>query len=231
MRVRVQILGWSLIWSGVFIFGYLGWQLFVTDFFNSNLQGREQAGLTEAIAEAPPLPVEEVDTSDLVEVPPGAPDVVSFTAEEAPDIGESFAFIRIPKIEVDQVVFAGVDTRTLRSGPGHMPSTPVPGQPGNAVISGHRTTYGSPFHNLDMLEPGDRIEVETFAGTHVYEVRELEIVRPTDVWVTHHREGGWLTLTTCHPKFSARQRLIVFAELVEGPNYPYIQLHRQTTSG
>lgn len=198
----------------------MGWQLFVTDFLNSNLQDREQAGLVGAIAVAAPLLVEQVETSNDPELPPS---IVDFTPETPPETGEAFAFIRIPKIEVDQVVFAGTDTRTLRSGPGHMKGTPVPGQPGNAVISGHRTTYGSPFHNLDLLQAGDRIEVETFSGTHVYEVRELQIVQPTDVWVTHHRDGGWLTLTTCHPKFSARERLIVFAELVDGPNHAYIQ--------
>ena len=99
-----------------------------------------------------------------------------------------------------------------------MPQTPLPGQPGNAVISGHRTTYGAPFHNLDVLEPGDRIEVETALGLHVYEVRESFVVRPTDIWVTDPKPGAWLTLTTCHPKFSARERLIISAELVEGPN-------------
>ena len=51
---------------------------------------------------------------------------------------------------------------------------------------------------------------------------KLKIVKPTDVWVTEPRDGAWLTLTTCHPKFSSRQRLIVFAELVDGPNYESI---------
>jgi hypothetical protein len=44
------------------------------------------------------------------------------------------------------------------------------------------------------------------------------VVRPNALWVTEPIDGGWLTLTTCHPKFSASRRLIVFAELVEGPN-------------
>jgi sortase A len=105
-----------------------------------------------------------------------------------------------------------------------MPATPLPGQPGNSVISGHRTTYGAPFHELDTLVSGDRIEVETAIGLHVYEVRSIDIVRPTDVWVTEPRTGAWLTLTTCHPKFSARERLIVFAELVEGPNLDAVRV-------
>ena len=104
-----------------------------------------------------------------------------------------------------------------------MPGTPIPGQPGNSVISGHRTTYGRPFFDFDLLDPGDRITVETAIGTHTYEVRERFLVAPDEVWVTDDRAGGWLTLTTCHPKFSARERLIITAELVEGPNLAYIE--------
>ena len=112
----------------------------------------------------------------------------------------------------------GVRRRDLKTGAGHMPGTPLPGQPGNAVISGHRTTYGAPFGEFDQIVEGDRIEVDTALGTHVYEVRETLIVKATAVWVTEPRPGAWLTLTTCNPKFSARERLVVFAELVEGPN-------------
>jgi sortase (surface protein transpeptidase) len=66
------------------------------------------------------------------------------------------------------------------------------------------------------------VEIETAIGTHVYEVRESFIVAPTDVWVTNQRDGGWLTLTTCNPKYSARERLIVTAELMSGPNAEYV---------
>jgi sortase A len=104
-----------------------------------------------------------------------------------------------------------------------MPWTPVPGQPGNAVISGHRTTYGRPFYDLDQLVLGDRIEVETAIGISVYEVKVIEIVLPTDVYVTEPLPGAWLTLTTCHPRFSAAERLVVQAELVAGPNFDFVE--------
>ena len=117
------------------------------------------------------------------------------------------------------------DRQTLKSGPGHMESTALPGQPGNSVLSGHRTTHGRPFFDFDLLEIGDSIEVETAVGVHVYRIREMRIVQPTDVWVTDDRPGGWMTLTTCNPKFSARERLVVWAEMVSGPNYQFIQLH------
>ena len=113
-----------------------------------------------------------------------------------------------------------------------MPGTALPGQPGNAVISGHRTTYGRPFFDLDQLQPGDRIEIETAIGTHVYELREGSfIVAPTDVWVAEPRDGAWLTLTTCNPKFSARERLIVTAELVSGPNLEYVRALEERLTG
>ena len=106
-----------------------------------------------------------------------------------------------------------------------MVRTPLPGQAGNSVLSGHRTTYGRPFFDFDLLDVGDDIEVETAVGTHTYRIRDMEIVQPTDIWVTDNRPGGWLTLTTCNPKFSARERLVVFAEMVSGPNFEFVQLH------
>jgi sortase A len=77
--------------------------------------------------------------------------------------------------------------------------------------------------DLDLLEPGDVIEVETAIGVHTYTVRETIIVSPTDVWVTDPKPGAWLTLTTCNPKYSAAQRMIVQAELTDGPNLEYAQ--------
>ena len=221
MRRNVQILAWTFIWSGVFISGYLAWQLFVTDIITRGVQVEAQAELDGLLEDATAV----TETIDVEQPPVGSPQSVTFTPETAPDRGEPFAFIRIPDIGVDQVVFAGVDVETLKSGPGHMEGTPVPGQPGNAVISGHRTNYGRPFFDFDLLETGDRIDVESASGVHVYEVRELAVVQPTDVWVTDPRPGGWLTLTTCNPKFSAKERLIVWAEMVAGPNYDYVTLH------
>jgi sortase A len=230
MRYKVQVVGWALIWSGLFIFGYLGWQLFGTDVINAGVQAEASEELEVVLEESDPVP-ESVDSAEYlgagVIVPPQIPQVVDFTSEEPVAVGESFAFMSIPKIGMEGlVVYEGVDRETLRKGPGHMGSTALPGQPGNAVISGHRTTYGSPFFDFDLLEPGDTVEVETATGSHVYEVREIQVVAPTDVWVTGDRPGGWLTLTTCNPKFSARERLVVFAEMVDGPNFEYVSLHK-----
>ena len=103
----------------------------------------------------------------------------------------------------------------LRLGPGHFPDTPLPGQFGNAAIAGHRTTYGQPFHNVDQLVVGDDIVVTTEAGRFTYVVDDIEIVLPSDyeVVATVDRAKATLTLTSCHPKWSAAQRIIVHAAL------------------
>jgi sortase A len=217
MRRNIQILGWALIWTGLYIFGYLGWQLVGTDLVNERVQA-------EAVQD-----LHVFFQDERVHLPPAQPVAgeegipLEYFPEDEPVESTEFAKIRVPKLRLDAVVFEGVTRDTLTQGPGHMPGTPLPGQPGNAVISGHRTTYGRPFFDFDLLEPGDRIEVETSIGIHVYEVRESLIVAPTDVWVTDDKAGGWLTLTTCNPKFSARERLIISAEMIDGPNLAYIE--------
>lgn len=220
-----------MVWSGLLTLGIVGYQLFVTDLINARVQAEAQQELAQElelrrdeiaepiVVEAEPPPEADAGSSG----PSVAPERIEYLSEQAGEEGSPVAEMRIPSLDLSQVVFEGVTPETLRSGPGHMPWTPLPGQPGNAVISGHRTTYGAPFYDLDALEPGDTIEIETAIGTHVYTVREQVIVTPTDVWVTEPREGSWLTLTTCHPRLSARQRLIVFAELTDGPNLEYVE--------
>jgi sortase A len=229
VRRNVQVLGWTLIWSGVFIFGYLGYQLFVTDLINAGVQAEAADDLEEAFATEDSPEIEEIDPVEYVgpdgTLPPDTPELIEFHPMAPVETGASIAFLRIPRIDVDEVLFEGVDRQTLKDGPGHMESTPLPGEPGNSVVSGHRTTHGRPFFDFDLLVVGDDIEVETDIGTHVYRVREMRIVGPTDVWVTDNRPGGWMTFTTCHPKFSARERLVVWAEMILGPNYEFIQLH------
>jgi sortase A len=222
-----------MIWTGLLLLGFVAHQLWVTDFFAERNQGRLEEDRQEYFASVEVVEVPYVPGSGPVPTTiPGAtgttvttvPDPTSGDAplllrvEQPPERSTPFAEIRIPEIELEWTVVEGVRLSDLKNGAGHMPDTPIPGQPGNAVFSGHRTTYGAPFHDLDKLEAGDRIEVETGIGTHVYEVEEWIIVQPTALWVTDPREGAWLTLTTCHPKFSSRQRLVLFAQLVSGPN-------------
>ncbi|MGH8927292.1 MAG: sortase [Acidimicrobiia bacterium] len=215
--------GWTLVGAGLLIGLFLLYQLFVTDLLNARTQDqaaeRLEVVLEERRDQISPITPSTNTTSTTTE-PTFVPDLV---LEPAVATGEPFARIIIDKIELDAVVFEGVDRTTLKSGPGHMPGTPLPGQPGNAVISGHRTTYGRPFYDLDVLVPGDRIQVESAVGMNTYAVRDVLIVLPTDVWVAANTDGAWLTLTTCNPRFSAAERLIVQAELVDGPNLEYVE--------
>ena len=129
--------------------------------------------------------------------------------------GDSLTRIVIPAIDVSTVVVEGTSQSALRAGAGHYPNTPLPGEEGNVAIAGHRTTYGKPFADLDHLKPGDEIRLETPVGAYVYRVaRDPFVVAPTDLSVISQSPGRTLTLSTCHPKGSARQRLIVKADLV-----------------
>jgi sortase A len=129
--------------------------------------------------------------------------------------GDALTRLVIPNLKVDTVVVEGTGASALRAGAGHYPNTPLPGEEGNVAIAGHRTTYGKPFANLDRLAVGDDIVLETPLGRHVYRVtRPPFVVSNTDFTVIAQVPGRSLTLTTCHPKGSARQRLVVRAEKV-----------------
>ena len=130
--------------------------------------------------------------------------------------GDSLTRIQMPDIDVDVVVVEGTSASALRAGAGHYPDTPLPCEVGNVAIAGHRTTYGRPFHNVDLLEVGSEITLVTPIGSCTYEVtRDPFIVAPTDTDVVANTpDAATLTLTTCHPKGSARQRLVISATLV-----------------
>lgn len=130
------------------------------------------------------------------------------------DIGDAVGRIRIPEIGVNKVVVEGTDGGSLRKGPGHYPETPLPGVRGTVAIAGHRTTYGAPFNELDKLEKDDEIVVEMPYGRFVYEVEREQIVDPTATWVTRRVGHDRLVLTACHPKYSAAQRIVIFARQV-----------------
>ncbi|WP_329522438.1 class E sortase [Spirillospora sp. NBC_01491] len=138
-------------------------------------------------------------------------------------LGKGLAMIRIPRLgpKYRFVVIEGVDVADLRKGPGHYPGTALPGQVGNFVVSGHRTTYSAPFNRVGELRAGDEILIDTRAEQFRYRVTGRKIVKPTAVDVTapvpehpgRKPTERLLTLTTCHPKYSAAERMIIFAEL------------------
>jgi sortase A len=227
--------------AGLLIAGFIGYQFGVTSFFATRAQAGLAAGLSQRVAtieltevpyvRADVLPAPFALPADLPAFDPASiagadpialqgPDALApiIHSEPVPAPGNAVGRIVIPAAGVDWTVVEGVSRADLKAGAGHMPGTALPGQPGNAVISGHRTTYGAPFLHLDRVSVGDLITVETASGTHVYQVAETLVVDPSDTWVAAQWDGAWLTLTTCEPVLSSRQRLVVVATLVAGPN-------------
>ncbi len=132
------------------------------------------------------------------------------------ETGDSLTRIRIPALGVDTVVVEGVTPSALRAGAGHYPQTALPCEVGNVAIAGHRTTFGKPFANVDQLKTGDTIDLITPVGACTYRIsRDPWVVQPTEMSVLDAVGGSkTVTLTTCHPKGSAAQRLIVRATWV-----------------
>jgi sortase A len=130
--------------------------------------------------------------------------------------GGEIGLIRIPRIGLDMAFVQGANWWTLQRGPGHYRRTPLPGQSGNVAIAGHRTTFLHPFWSLDRLERGDVIELQTEAGLFTYRVVWQRVVPPGSWWVIAPTARPSLTLTTCTPRFSAADRLVVRAVQVSG---------------
>jgi sortase (surface protein transpeptidase) len=217
----VGLLGELLVTGGLVVLLFVVYELFVTDLVNESTQSDLNQSLHEQWQHAAPATTPRADLTG----------------------GNAFAVLYIPRLGADyqRVVLEGTAEEQLRQGPGHYPGTALPGQPGNVALAGHRVGKGSPFLDLDQLRPGDPIVVETVDSWFVYRVLGdvatgdldgdpsgipgQEIVRPTDVQVVSPTPGGpedaeatgsYLTLTTCHPRFSARQRLVIHARLDGG---------------
>jgi sortase A len=125
--------------------------------------------------------------------------------------GQAIGRLKIPHIHANFVMVEGTDAASLRKGPGHYPETPFPGMPGTVGVAGHRTTYLAPFNKLDKLQKGDVVRLEMPYATVSYRVERTRIVKPTAVWVTRPVGHNQLVMTACHPKYSAAERIVVFA--------------------
>jgi sortase A len=206
-RTLLRGIGQTLMTLGVVVLLFCVYELWVTGLVTAREQTRLGDDLRQAWAAPPPSP------------PPGGPKTVPVSL----DLGQGLAILHIPSLEGYDpwVVVEGTSVADLKHGPGHIPGTALPGDIGNVVVSGHRTTYGAPFQRLDELTAGSVAVLETRDGWFTYTVRDKTIVAPTAVDVTYAVPGDpvakpvdrLLTLTTCHPKYSAKQRLIVQAEL------------------
>jgi sortase A len=198
-------LGIALVVLGALGLAFVAFQLWGTGL----LQARHQAALRSQFDASLPPEAQHWSTHvHSVGAPRTAP------TASGPATGRPVGTIQIPSIGLDQVIVEGVGEGQLQLGPGHYPETPLPGEAGNAGIAGHRTTWGRPFYDLDELVPGDAIVITTTQGRFTYDMTSFQVVDPTDVSVLDPTADPTLTLTTCNPRFSAAQRLVVHARLV-----------------
>ena len=131
-------------------------------------------------------------------------------AEFLPDV---VGRLTILSANINHYVVFGATNKKLEYGPGYILGTSLPGSGGNFAIAGHRTTYGAPFGNLDRVQVGETIIFQTNTNQYKYQVIDVKIISPEDNYVLENYGDDRITLTTCHPKFSAKQRLVVIGQL------------------
>jgi sortase A len=221
-RMAVRGLGQLLITAGLVILLFVVYELYGTGFYTRAQQHKLQQQLQE-------------DWGELHGGVP-APDISKTAPKDVP-IGSGIAVLRIPRFGDNWhiVVVEGTGYEDLKKGPGHYPGTALPGQVGNFAVAGHRTTYEHPFNAIDTIRSGDAIVLETRTMWFTYRVHDIpsghgypaihyqEIVNPTDVAVSYPVPDQpdpdktptlkLLTFTSCNPKYSAAQRIVVHAEL------------------
>lgn len=209
MRLTAHALGNVLMGMAV---GLLSYYL-ITDVVTR----REQAELQESFAQLRATAVLQPDR--LVE----EPELTGWETWMEEDVaywrelsdGDVFGRLVIEAMDLDVVVVRGTTRETLKLGPGWIPYTDVPAQSGNVGIAGHRTTYGAPFRRLDELGIGDTVTFYSPFRSYTYAVVEILTVTPDQVEVVRSTEDPRLTLTACHPPYSAQYRLIVQSKLID----------------
>jgi sortase A len=215
----VGVVGEILITLGVLLFAFLVWQLWWTDVVGNRAQA-------QVVSELPfePLPTATAGASPGPVVAPPRRDEPPVMAQ--PPHATTFATMQVPRWsgEPERPVSQGTDRATVLDvlGVGHYEDTAMPGGVGNFSLAGHRTTYGKPFNRVAELQVGDPLVIRTTDDVwYVYRVTSTEIVAPADVGViapVPNEPGAtpterMITLTTCHPMFSARERFIVHGTL------------------
>ena len=229
------LVGEILITAGLVLGLYVAWQLFYTDV----LSGRTQSDALDKITWAEPVRVPAITTGGTATVGSQEPSVeVALIPEDlkvyspagAPVIAEpaeatTFATLHVPRWGTDYVkpISEGTDRERVLDtlGIGHYTGTSMPGAVGNFAIAGHRTTYGKPFSDINTLQKGDSLVVQTESAWYVYTVTGSTIETPEYIAAIAPVPGkpgevptaASITLTTCHPKFSAEKRFIVWGEL------------------
>jgi sortase A len=206
------VIGELLVTASVLVFLFLGWQVWLNDIIVGAQQTDAASELAEQWQSGPAAPAVQAPAA------PGEPVVAA-----APEEGATFANLIIPRLGADyrRSIAEGTGHSVLSNkaaGVGHYVETQMPGAVGNFAIAAHRTTYGAPFHDVENLLVGDSIYVENADGWYRYVYRTTEYVRPTGVAVLQpvpQAEGAAstdriITLTSCHPLFSAAERIISY---------------------
>jgi len=202
----ISVAGELLITVGVILLMYVGWQVFVND----PIVGSQQQVQAERFKPSTPTKPEFSKISNKLTQ------------------GKVFGKLYIPRFEKNYVRLIGQGTFqavTLNKiGPGHYLSSQWPGEVGNFAVAAHRTSHGAPFNKIDTLQTGDKVFVETNDTWFTYEYRQTAIVDPTAVGVIAKvpegmlgavKGGKYMTMTSCHPKWSNKERIIVWLELVD----------------
>lgn len=216
--------GRVFVGAGVVLLFFTAYLLWGTGVYTK----QEQKRAAQVVANSPIVTEEKLASGEIPAARPDSP----------VEVGDPLFTLKIPKIGLESVVVQGVGRDELRKGPGLfsdcrsgdssdcVTDAKYPGEAGNVPVSGHRTTYGAPFFRLNELKKGDVIDFVSGRVRYRYRMREQKIVDPTAGFGVVEQHGrDEVTLTTCHPRFSAAQRLIVHgdyegASLVAGVSAP-----------
>jgi len=206
-------IGLVLLVAGLLLGGFVAFQLWGTGLYEHHRQAQLAAELPASEQPRAQSLAAGASPSATGLEPAAAPAPTT----SAPALGSALGWVIVPAMGLDAVMTEGVTAAQLRGGPGHYPGTALPGQAGNVALAGHRTTYAAPFSQLQVLVPGDPVYLLTPQGLFRYDVVSRTPVAPTDVSVLNSTGTDQLTLTTCNPRYSAAQRLVVVADFEPGP--------------
>jgi sortase A len=228
VRAFVRGVGQTMVTLGLVVLLFVVYELWVTNIYAHAKQVKAKQTLTRVWKEHKD-PLKGVDRAKL----PAGKQVIL-------PAGQGFANLYIPRLGKDYAytIVQGTTEDDLARGPGHYEGSAIPGQIGNFAVAGHRVTHGQPFLNADQINAGDPIVVQTEGNWYVYRVLGnaktgrlsaqnsqgvpgREIVDPTSVGVVapvpdHPGERpsiAYMTMTTCNPKYSASQRMVIHSVL------------------
>ena len=211
----VRIVSTALITAGLVVLAdaalTLVWQEPVSAAYGALQQGRADDQLDELEGRFPAA--EDIAATQGVSGDAERARILAERFERKISSGDAIGRLQIDRIDLDIVLMEGTDTSTLQRGPGHYPTTSLPGIAGTVGIAGHRTTYLAPFRHIDELEAGDEIRLELPYAGFTYTVEGHELVDPDQVSIIDPVGYDRLVLTACHPLYSAAQRWVVFAKL------------------